>query len=49
MYHKVMIELHIYPEHYDQDEFDLEDIVIDELFDLCRTDILSACEVEEIN
>ena len=52
MYYKVMIELHIDPDNYDMGEdfeFDLEDVLIDELYDLCRTDILSACEVEEIN
>ena len=52
MFYKVVIELHIDPENYDlahsDGEFDLEDIVIDELMDLCRSDILSACEIEKV-
>lgn len=49
MYYKVKIELNIDPYDYEQLDFDLEDVLIDELFELCRTDILSACEVEEID
>ncbi len=49
MYYKVIIELHIDPEDYDHmDEFDLEDIVSDELLAIMRTDLKSAYEVEEI-
>lgn len=50
MYYKVIIELHINPEDYDQydGEFDLEDVVSDELLAIMRTDLKSAYEVEEI-
>ena len=46
--YKVTLELNIDPYDYEELEFDLEDVVINELFDLCRTDILSACNVEEV-
>lgn len=49
MLHKVVIELHIDPAVYDDPEMELEEMVCVELIDLMRSDILSACEVEEIN
>jgi len=49
MKYNVMIELVIDPEVYDQYQpFDLADVVYDELLDLLRTDIMSACVVKEV-
>jgi hypothetical protein len=44
---KVVIELVIDWNNYDLGE-SLEDIVYDELSDLIRSDILSACVIEEV-
>jgi hypothetical protein len=45
--YKVTLELNIDPAYYDGRE--LEDIVYDEILDVLRSDIMSACIVEEIN
>ena len=44
--YKVTLELNIDPALYE--EFDLEDVVYQEVRDLMYTDLLSACLVEEI-
>lgn len=41
---KVTLELNIEPAYYDGREID--DIVYDEILDVLRSDIMSACEVE---
>jgi len=55
MFYKITLELHIDPANYDtfdaskgEDVFDLESIVYEEVQDLMRTDLLSACVVEEV-
>ena len=43
----VTLEMHIDPALYE--DFDLEDVVYQEIRDLMYTDLLSACKVKEIN
>jgi hypothetical protein len=45
--YKVTLELNIHLDEYDGRE--LDDVVYDEILDVLRSDIMSACVVEEIN